>query len=126
MLPRGLSGKSVGDCIDDVTPGQVVAIDNGGRLDATVRGDILTTVAHRNGIAATAIDGVCRDVRSLELGYPIASRSGSHPARRHPDYRARRSRDPDQPPPASLLRQRSNACSPAAPTNFSPSTLPTD
>jgi regulator of RNase E activity RraA len=76
MLPRGLSGKSVGDYIDDVAAGQVVAIDNGGRLDTTVWGDILTTVAHRDGIAATVIDGVCRDVgRSLELGYPIASRS---------------------------------------------------
>jgi 4-hydroxy-4-methyl-2-oxoglutarate aldolase len=76
MLPRGLSGKSVGDYIDDVVPGQVVVIDNGGRLDATVWGDILTTVAHRNGIAGTVIDGVCRDVgRSLELGYPIYSRS---------------------------------------------------
>jgi regulator of RNase E activity RraA len=76
MLPRGLSGKSVGDYIDDVAPGLVVVIDNGGRLDATVWGDILTTVAHRNGIAGTVIDGVCRDVgRSLELGYPIYSRS---------------------------------------------------
>jgi 4-hydroxy-4-methyl-2-oxoglutarate aldolase len=76
MLPRGQSGKSVGDYIDDVAAGQVVAIDNGGRLDVTVWGDILTTVAHRDGLAATVIDGVCRDVgRSLELGYPIASRA---------------------------------------------------
>lgn len=76
MLPRGLSGRSVGDYIDDVSAGQVVVIDNGGRLDATVWGDILTTVAHRDGIAGTAIDGVCRDVgRSIELSYPIFSRS---------------------------------------------------
>lgn len=78
MLPRGLSGKSVGDYIDDVAPGQVVVIDNGGRLDATVWGDILTTVAHRDGVAATVIDGVCRDVgRSLELGYPIYARANT-------------------------------------------------
>ena len=51
MLPRGLSGKSVGDYIDDVPPGHVVVIDNGGRLDATVWGDILTTVAHQIGRA---------------------------------------------------------------------------
>jgi 4-hydroxy-4-methyl-2-oxoglutarate aldolase len=75
MLPRGLSGKSVGDYIDDVPRGHVVVIDNGGRLDATVWGDILTTVAHRTGVAGTVIDGVCRDIdRSLELGYPIFSR----------------------------------------------------
>jgi 4-hydroxy-4-methyl-2-oxoglutarate aldolase len=78
MLPRGLSGKSVGDYIDDVEVGEIVVIDNGGRLDATVWGDILTTVAHRDGIAGTVIDGVCRDIgRSLELGYPIFSRSNT-------------------------------------------------
>lgn len=78
MLPRGLSGKSVGDYIDDVPDGHVVVIDNGGRLDATVWGDILTTVAHRDGVAGTVIDGVCRDVgRSLELGYPIFSRGST-------------------------------------------------
>jgi len=78
MLPQGRSGHSVGDYIDEVAPGQVVVIDNGGRLDATVWGDILTTVAHRDGVAGTVIDGVCRDVgRSLELGYPIYSRSNT-------------------------------------------------
>ena len=51
-------------------------IDNGGRLDATVWGDILTTVAHRDGIAGTVIDGACRDVgRGIELGYPIFARA---------------------------------------------------
>lgn len=78
MLPRGLSGKSVGDYIDDVAPGQVVVIDNQGRLDATVWGDILTTVAKRDGVAGTVIDGVCRDVgRALELDYPIYSRANT-------------------------------------------------
>jgi 4-hydroxy-4-methyl-2-oxoglutarate aldolase len=74
MLPRGLSGKPVGDYIDQVVPGQVVVIDNGGRLDATVWGDILTTVSARDGIAGTVIDGVCRDTdRCVELGYPVFS-----------------------------------------------------
>ena len=50
MLPRGLSAKSVGDYIDDVPAGSIVVIDNGGRLDATVWGDILTTVAHRDSV----------------------------------------------------------------------------
>jgi 4-hydroxy-4-methyl-2-oxoglutarate aldolase len=78
MLPRGLSGKSVGDYIDDVPAGAVVVIDNGGRLDVTVWGDILTTVAHRDGIAGTVVDGVCRDVgRSIELGYPIFARANT-------------------------------------------------
>jgi 4-hydroxy-4-methyl-2-oxoglutarate aldolase len=74
--PVDVNGGTVGDYIDDVPPGAVVALDNAGRLDATVWGDLLTTVAHARGLAGTVIDGVCRDSsRSLELGYPIFSRS---------------------------------------------------
>jgi 4-hydroxy-4-methyl-2-oxoglutarate aldolase len=66
---------TVGDFIDDVTPGSVIVLDNGGREDATVWGDILTEIAHRNGIAGTVIDGISRDVAlALDLGYPIYSR----------------------------------------------------
>jgi len=69
------AGASVGDYIDEVPAGSVVVLDNGGRLDATVWGDILTIVAHRRGLAGTVIHGVCRDAaRSLELEYPIFSR----------------------------------------------------
>lgn len=75
MLPVGLTGGSVGDYIDEVQPGEVVVIDNDGRLDATVWGDILTWVASRRGIAATVIDGVCRDSdRCVELNYPVFAR----------------------------------------------------
>lgn len=69
---------SVGDYIDDVSPGSVIALDNGGREDATVWGDILTSVAHRRGIAGTLIDGACRDTDlARSLGYPVFSRSYS-------------------------------------------------
>jgi len=69
-------GETVGDFIDDVPPGSVVVIDNGGRLDATVWGDLMTTVAVRNGLAGTVIDGVCRDTpKARELNYPIYSRT---------------------------------------------------
>ena len=72
MLPVGQTGGSVGDYIDDVARGQVVVIANDGRLDATVWGDILTSVASARGIAATVIDGVCRDSdRCVELAYPV-------------------------------------------------------
>ena len=66
---------TVGDFIDDVPPGHVIVLDNGGRDNATVWGDILTEVAHRRGIAGTVIDGICRDVAlCTELGYPVYSR----------------------------------------------------
>jgi regulator of RNase E activity RraA len=73
--PVGSDPGSVGDYIDDLGPGQVVVLDNQGRLDATVWGDLLTTTAAARGVPGTVIDGVCRDVdRSLELNYPIFSR----------------------------------------------------
>jgi regulator of RNase E activity RraA len=63
---------TVGDFIEDVTPGDVVVIDNGGRTDCTVWGDIMTQYAGTRQIAATVIDGVCRDVnKALGDGYPI-------------------------------------------------------
>ncbi|MGH7828852.1 MAG: RraA family protein [Candidatus Binatia bacterium] len=74
-IPVGVVKGTVGDYIDDVSPGDVVVLDNAGRLDCTVWGDILTSVAHKRGIAGTVIHGVCRDVaRSFELRYPIFSR----------------------------------------------------
>ena len=73
--PTGVDAATVGDYIDDLAAGQVVVIDNSGRTDVTVWGDLLTSTASRNGVAGTVIDGVCRDAdRSLELGYPIYSR----------------------------------------------------
>lgn len=78
MLPVGLTGGSVGDYIDEVQPGEVVVIDNDGRLDATVWGDILTWVAAQRKIAATVIDGVCRDSdRCVELSYPVFARGAT-------------------------------------------------
>lgn len=76
MLPVGLTQGIVGDYIDDVPEGAVVAIDNGGKLDQTVWGDILTRVAHKKGVAGTVIDGVCRDSDCcVSLKYPVFSRS---------------------------------------------------
>jgi regulator of RNase E activity RraA len=76
--PAGKPAGTVGDFIDNVAPGSVVVLDNGGRENATVWGDILTEIAHRRGLAGTVIDGACRDVAlCLELGYPVYSRSYS-------------------------------------------------
>ncbi len=76
--PAGHPGGSVGDFIDDVEPGSVIVIDNGGRPDATVWGDILTFTATQRGVAGSVIDGACRDTHlALKLGYPLYSRSYS-------------------------------------------------
>ncbi len=73
--PAGLPAGTVGDFIDDVPEGAVIVLDNGGRDNATVWGDIMTEVAHRRKIAGTVIDGVCRDTSLCrELGYPVFSK----------------------------------------------------
>jgi 4-hydroxy-4-methyl-2-oxoglutarate aldolase len=74
-VPASQGGGTVGDYLDDCVAGQVVVLDNRGRLDCTVWGDILTMLAFEKGLAGTAVDGVCRDVRRpLDLGYPVYSR----------------------------------------------------
>jgi regulator of RNase E activity RraA len=73
--PASTPPGTVGDYIDDGPEGHVVVIDNGGREDATIWGDILTEIAHRRGLAGTVIDGISRDVALCrDLGYPVFSR----------------------------------------------------
>lgn len=77
-VPVGTDRGTVGDYVDDLEPGTAVVLDNAGRLDATVWGDLLTATASRRQLAGTVIDGVCRDTdRAVELGYPVYSRSRS-------------------------------------------------
>jgi regulator of RNase E activity RraA len=74
-VPAATPAGSVGDFIDDVDQGDIIVIDNGGRTDCTVWGDIMTQYAGQRRIAATVIDGVCRDVsKALVDGYPVFSR----------------------------------------------------
>jgi 4-hydroxy-4-methyl-2-oxoglutarate aldolase len=74
-VPVKLGTAGAGDYIDDVKPGEVVVLDNGGRTYCTVWGDLLTLVAVRNKLGGTVIDGVCRDVdHILELRYPMFTR----------------------------------------------------
>lgn len=74
-VPADLVPGTVGDYIDDVLPGHVVVLDNAGRTDCTVWGNILTEVATRRAIAGTVINGVCRDTAVIQmLKYPLFSR----------------------------------------------------
>ncbi|KAL4863369.1 hypothetical protein BDV12DRAFT_206591 [Aspergillus spectabilis] len=71
-VPASDPPGSVGDFIDDVAVGDLVVIDNGGRTDCTVWGDIMTQYAGLRGIAGSVIDGVCRDVnRAIDDDYPL-------------------------------------------------------
>ncbi len=74
--PCGFDKGTVGDYVDDIPKDAVVVLDNSGRLDVTVWGDILTEVAVRRSLAGTVIDGICRDSAvARELNYNICSRS---------------------------------------------------
>jgi 4-hydroxy-4-methyl-2-oxoglutarate aldolase len=74
-VPVGDPKGTVGDYIDHIEPGAVAVLDNQGRTDATVWGDILTEYAASRRLAGTAIWGVCRDVATaLRLHYPLYTR----------------------------------------------------
>ena len=71
-VPCGEVKGTVGDFLDDVEPGQVCVLDNGGRDYCTVWGDIMALTASLKGIAGTVIYGVCRDIKDIRaIGYPI-------------------------------------------------------
>lgn len=74
-IPCGQTKGTVGDFLDEVQPGQVIVIDNGGRDYCTVWGDIMSITAKQMGIEGTLIDGVCRDLPALmESGYAVFSK----------------------------------------------------
>lgn len=70
--------KGGGDYLDIAQKGDVIVIDNGGRLDCTVFGDILAAACKQAGLEGTVIYGCCRDVASLKkIDYPVFSK-GTH------------------------------------------------
>lgn len=74
-VPCGKVKGTVGDFLDDVKPGQVIVIDNGGRVSCTVWGGIMSHVARQKNISGTLIDGVCRDITEInKSGYTVFSR----------------------------------------------------
>lgn len=75
LVPTSGRGGTVGDFVDDVEPGAVVVLDNSGRRDVTVWGELLTEAAARRGLAGTVIHGVCRDAARIHaLDYPVFAR----------------------------------------------------
>jgi regulator of RNase E activity RraA len=68
--------KNAGNYIDEVPRDAVIIIDNGGRLDCTTWGDILTRVSISRGIAGTVVYGAVRDFDFIYRSeYPVYSSS---------------------------------------------------
>ena len=62
--------------IEAAGEGDVLVIANGGRMDVSSWGGILTLAARRRGIGGVVIDGACRDIaESEELGFPVFGRA---------------------------------------------------
>ncbi|WP_114604561.1 RraA family protein [Staphylococcus sp. EZ-P03] len=57
--------KNPANFIDDVPLNHIPILDNNGRIDCTVWGDILTEVAMKRGIQGVIINGCCRDIASI-------------------------------------------------------------
>jgi len=56
-------------------PGDILAIDHGGRLDANSWGGISAYCARRRDIAGVVIDGVSRDIEEMKaIGFPAYAR----------------------------------------------------
>jgi regulator of RNase E activity RraA len=62
--------------IEAAGEGDVLVIANGGRVDVSCWGGILTLAARHRGIGGAVIDGACRDIaESEELGFPVYGRA---------------------------------------------------
>jgi len=75
------------ESLEDVKPGEVFVVDNGGRLDEACIGDIVLLEAKAAGIAGFVIWGLHRDSKELtEIGFPVFSLGAlpTGPQRLHP------------------------------------------
>jgi regulator of RNase E activity RraA len=77
--PRAVGGPAAhiaASAIDAAGPGDVIVVANGGRIDVSCWGGILTRAALTQGIAGVMIDGACRDIGDgEELGFPVFGRA---------------------------------------------------
>jgi regulator of RNase E activity RraA len=62
--------------IEAAAPGDVIVVDNAGRIDVSSWGDILSNASKTKGLAGVVIDGACRDIDgSREAGFPVYGRA---------------------------------------------------
>ncbi len=72
----GPAGHIAASAIDAAAPDDVLVVANGGRLDVSCWGGILTLAARSRGIGGVVVDGACRDIaESEDLGFPVFGRA---------------------------------------------------
>jgi regulator of RNase E activity RraA len=68
------------EAIQRAQPGDVLVVDNGGRVDEACVGDLITLEAQRAGMSGIVIWGLHRDTRELHnIRLPVFSRQGALP-----------------------------------------------
>lgn len=73
-LTAGTSHLGV-TAIDRAEPGDIILIDNGGRLDTSCWGGILANGAKAKGVGAVVIDGAARDLDDcIQADFPVYAR----------------------------------------------------
>lgn len=61
--------------IEEAKPGDVIVVDNGGRLDVSCWGGILANGAKQKGVSGVVIDGACRDIDDyVEADFSVYAR----------------------------------------------------
>jgi 4-hydroxy-4-methyl-2-oxoglutarate aldolase len=73
--PTRASGHMGADPLDAAQPGDILVIDNGGRVDQNCWGEIVSFAAMQKGVVGVIIDGASRDVDVIEeIGFPVYAR----------------------------------------------------
>lgn len=77
-LPKIENTSAFGNFLDEIQEGSIVVIDNQGRKDGSVWGDTMALYAQKKGVGGTVINGVYRDVGTIQnLGYPVFAKGYS-------------------------------------------------
>lgn len=78
LVPAGAAKSSQhlgANAISEAQPGDIIVIDNGGRLDVSSWGGILANGAQVKGVSGVVIDGACRDLDDyVDLQFPVYAR----------------------------------------------------
>ena len=78
LIPAGLTPSKTHlgiNAIESARAGDIIVVDNGGKLDISCWGGVLATGASLKGISGVVIDGACRDVDDyVALGFSVYAR----------------------------------------------------
>ena len=78
LIPAGLDKPKVHlgiAAISAAKAGDIIVVDNAGRLDLSCWGGVLATGSSLKGIAGIVIDGACRDIDEMvSLDFPVYAR----------------------------------------------------